>query len=86
MLSDVLVAGLCEVVVGSSPKCILPSIPVLPILLRAILYLLQYMQSFPSIIRLFYLTQHFYPYLFATNILLGLSIYLWLSEPASIYD
>ena len=45
----------CEVIVGSSSKCLPTSVPVLPILLRAKLYFLQYMQSFPSIVRLFYL-------------------------------
>ena len=43
------------------------------------------MQSFPSIVRLFYLMQRFHPYLFVTNIQPGLDIYLWLSKPASIY-
>ena len=42
----------CEVFVESSPKCLPTSVPILPILLRAILYLLQYMQSFPPIIHL----------------------------------
>ena len=45
----------CEVVVGSSPKCLPTSVPVLPILLRAIWYFLQYMQSLQPIIHLFYL-------------------------------
>ena len=46
----------CEVIVGSASKCLPTSVPVLPILLRAILYCLQYLQSFPPIVRLFYLT------------------------------
>ena len=70
----------------SSPKCLPTSVRVLPILLRAILYLLQYMHSFPSIVRLFYLKRHFHPYLFVANIQPGLDIYLWSSEPASIYN
>ena len=45
----------CEVIVGLLPKCLPTSVPVLPILLRAILYFLQYMQSFPPIVHLFYL-------------------------------
>ena len=51
----------CEVIVGSASKCLPTSVPILPILLRAILYFLQYMQSFPSIVRLFYLVRFFIP-------------------------
>ena len=76
----------CEVVVGSPPICLPTSVPFLPILLRAILYFLQYMQSFPPIVCLFYLMQYFHPYIFISNIQLGLSIYLWYAEPTSIYD
>ena len=76
----------CEVVVGSSPKCLPTSVPFLPILLRAILYFLQYMQSFPPIVHLFYLMPFFHPYIFISNIQLGLSIYLWYSKPTSIYN
>ena len=47
----------CEVIVGSAPKCLPTSVPVLPILLRATLYFLQYLQSFPPILHLFYLTR-----------------------------
>ena len=47
----------CEVIVVPLPKCLPTSIPVLPILLRAILYFLQYIQSFPPIVHLFYLTR-----------------------------
>ena len=47
---------MCEVIVGSAPKCLPTSVPVLPILLRAKLYCLQYLQSFPPIVHLFYLT------------------------------
>ena len=67
----------CEVVAGSSLKCLPTSIPILPILLRAILYFLQYKQSFLPIVRLFYLMQCFHSYLFTINIQPGLSIYLW---------
>ena len=66
----------CEVIVGSASKCLPTSVPVLPILLRAIMYCLQYMQSFPPIVRLFYLMQCFHPYLFVTIIQPGLYIYL----------
>ena len=69
----------CEVVVGLLLKCLPTSVPVLPILLRAILYFLQYMQSLPPIIHLFYLTQCFHPCILVSNIQLGLSIYLWYS-------
>ena len=48
----------CEVIVRSAPKCLPISVPVLPILLRAILYCLQYLQSFPPIVHLFYLTRY----------------------------
>ena len=47
----------CEVIMGSASKCLPTSVPVLPILLRATLYYLQYLHSFPPIIRLFYLTR-----------------------------
>ena len=76
----------CEVFVGLSPKCLPTSIPVLPILLRALLYFLQYMLSFPPIVHLFYLTRFFHPYLFISKIQPGLSIYLWHSKPTSIYN
>ena len=49
--------ALCEVIVGSAPKCLPTSVPVLPILLRATLHCLQYLQSFPPIVHLFYLTR-----------------------------
>ena len=41
---------------------------VLPILLRAILYSLQYLYSFPPIVRLFYLTRCLHPYLLLSYI------------------
>ena len=62
---------------GPSPKCLPTSVPVLPILLTAILYFLQYIQSFPPILCLFYLMQFYIPYLFVSNNQLGLPIYLW---------
>ena len=46
-------------------------------LVRAILYFLQYMQSFPPIVCLFNLMQLYISYLFISNIQQGLSIYLW---------
>ena len=49
----------CEVIVGSAPKCLPTSVPVLLILLRAILYCIQYLQSFPPIVRLFLLNAMF---------------------------
>ena len=64
--------GLCEVIVGSAPKCLPTSVPVLPILLRAILYTLQYLYSFPPIVRLFYLTRCMHPYLFLVSIQPGM--------------
>ena len=54
--TSVPVLPMCEVIVGSLPKCLQTSVPVLPVLLRAIVYFLQYLQSFPPIVRLFYLT------------------------------
>ena len=76
----------CEVTVGSLPKCLPTSVPVLSILFRAILYFLQYLQSFPPIVQLFYLMQLFHPSIFISNIQPGLPIYLWSSKPTSIYD
>ena len=55
----------CEGVVGSSPKCLPTSVPILPILHRAILYFLQYIRLFPPIIHLFYLMQCFHPYIYS---------------------
>ena len=48
----------CEVIVGTTSNCLPTSVPVLPILLRAILYFVQYLYSFPPIVRLFYLTRY----------------------------
>ena len=62
----------CEVIVGSASKCLPTSVPVLPILLSAILYCLQYMQSFPPIVCLFYLTRCFHSELFVPIIQPGL--------------
>ena len=47
----------CEVIVGTTPNCLPTSIPILPILIRAILYSVQYLHSFLPIVRLFYLTR-----------------------------
>ena len=49
----------CEVVVGTTSNCLPTSVPVLPILLRAILYSLQYLYSFPPIVCLFLLNAMF---------------------------
>ena len=49
----------CEVVVGTTSNCLPTSVPVLPILLRAILYSLQYLYSFPAIVHLFLLSAMF---------------------------
>ena len=76
----------CEVIVGPYPKCLPSSIPILPILLRAILYFLQYMQSFPPIVHLFYLIRFPILYIFVSNIQPGSPIYLWYPNPTSIYD
>ena len=62
----------CEVIVGSAPKCLPTSVPVLPILFRAILYALQYLYSFPPIVRLFYLMLCLHPYLFLVSIQPGI--------------
>ena len=43
----------CEVIVGTTSNCLPTSVPVLPILLRAILYFVQYLYSFLPIVRLF---------------------------------
>ena len=58
----------CEVVVGTTSNCLPTSVPILPILLRAILYSLQYLYSFPPIVRLFYLTRCLHPYLLLSSI------------------
>ena len=71
----------CEVIVGPSHKCLPTSVLILPILLRAILYFLQYMQLVPPIVRLFYLTQFSISYLFISIIEPGLPIYLWYLIP-----
>ena len=71
----------CEVIVGPLPKCLPTSIPILPILLRAILYFLQYMQLFPPIIHLFYLMRFSILYIFISNIQPGSPIYLWYPNP-----
>ena len=47
-----------------------------PNIVRAILYCLQYLQSFPPIIHLFYLTQFYLPYIFISNIQPESPIYL----------
>ena len=44
----------CEVIVGTTSICLPTSVPVLPILHRAILYSLQYLYSFFPIVHLFY--------------------------------
>ena len=49
----------CEVIVGTTSNCLPTSVPVLPILLRAILYSLQYLYSFPPIVRLLLLNAMF---------------------------
>ena len=72
----------CEVIVGSAPKCLPTSVPVLPILLRAILYSLQYLYLFPPIVCLFYLMQCLHPYLFLVSIQPGiLFTYDYLNPP-----
>ena len=48
----------CEVIVGTTSNCLPTSVPILPILLRAILYFVQYLYSFLPIVRLFYLTRY----------------------------
>ena len=48
----------CEVIVGTTSNCLPTSVPVLPILLRAILYFVQYLYSFLPIVRLFCLTRY----------------------------
>ena len=58
----------CEVVVGTTSNCLPTSVPVLPILLRAILYSLQYLYSFPPIVRLFYLMRCLHSYLLLSSI------------------
>ena len=62
----------CEVIVGTTSNCLPTSVPILPILLRAILYSLQYLYLFPPIIRLFYLTQCLHPYLILLSIQPGI--------------
>ena len=49
----------CKVIVGTTSNCLPTSVPVLPILLRAILYSLQYLYSFPPIVGLFLLSAMF---------------------------
>ena len=71
----------CEVTAGPSLKCLPTSVPVLPILLRAILYFLQYMQSFSPIVCLFYLTQFSILYIFISTIQPRSPIYLWYLNP-----
>ena len=71
----------CEVIVGPLPKCLPTSIPVLPILLRVTLYVLQYMQLFRPIVCLFYLMRFSILYLFVSNIQPGSPIYLWYPNP-----
>ena len=61
----------CEVVVGTTSNCLPTSVSVLPILLRAILYSLQYLYSFPPIVHLCYLTRCLHPYLLLSSIQLG---------------
>ena len=61
----------CEVAVGTTSNCLPTSIPVLPILIRAILYSLQYLYSFPPIVCLFYLTQCLHLYLLLASIQQG---------------
>ena len=51
----------CEVIVGTTSNCLPTSVPVLPILLSAILYSVQYLHSFLPIFRLFYLTRCLHP-------------------------
>ena len=51
----------CEVIVGTTSKCLPTSVPVLPILLSAILYSVQHLYSFLPIVRLFYLTRCLHP-------------------------
>ena len=51
----------CEVIVGTTSNCLPTSVPVLPILLRAILYSVQYLHSFLPIVHLFYLTRCLHP-------------------------
>ena len=58
----------CEVIVGTTSNCLPTSVPVLPILLRAILYFLQYLYLFPPIVCLFYLTRCLHPYLLLSSI------------------
>ena len=62
----------CEVIVGSAPKCLPTSIPVLSILLTAILYSLQYLYSFPPIVCLFYLMCCLHPCLILLSIQPGI--------------
>ena len=62
----------CEVVVGTASNCLPTSIPILPILLRAILYSLQYLYSFPPIVHLFYLMRSLHPYLLLLSIQPGI--------------
>ena len=57
-----------EGVVGMTSNCLPTSVPVLPILLRAIFYALQYLFSFPPIVRLFYLTRCLHPYILLSSI------------------
>ena len=51
----------CEVIVGTTSNCLPTSVPVLPMLLRAILYSVQYLHSFLPIVRIFHLTRCLHP-------------------------
>ena len=51
----------CEDIVGTTSNCLPTSVPVLPILLSAMLYSLQYLYSFLPIVCLFFLTQCLHP-------------------------
>ena len=67
-----IMSGNCEVVVGTTSNCLPTSIPILPILLSAILYALQYLYLFPPIVRLFYLMRCLHPYLILLSIQPGI--------------
>ena len=72
----------CEVIVGTTSNCLPTSVPVLPILHRAILYSLHYLYSFLPIIRLFYLTRCLHPKLLLLSIQPGiLFTYDYLNPP-----
>ena len=76
----------CEVIVGRTSNCLPSSVPVLPILLRAILYSIQYLYSFPPIVRLFLLNAMFASLINMFVHPTGNSICLWSSEPARVQD